>query len=58
VCSKARWNQKALACDDCDQWFHTTCMGVSNIWQPGEYISVMVLYKLQPTKSLNSTVRP
>ena len=32
VCSKAcRWNQKALACDDCDQWFHTACMGESNI---------------------------
>ena len=31
VFSKAcRWNQKALACDDCDQWFHTACMGVSN----------------------------
>jgi hypothetical protein len=31
VCSMAcRWNQKALACDDCDQWFHTSCMGVSH----------------------------
>ena len=31
TCKKAcRWGQKAIACDNCDQWFHTSCMGMSS----------------------------
>jgi hypothetical protein len=25
----SHWNQKSVACDKCDQWFHTACMGIS-----------------------------
>ena len=30
VCSKAvLWSHKAVACDNCQQWIHTRCMGMS-----------------------------
>jgi hypothetical protein len=30
VCDKAvRWNQKAVACDNCDMWHHVNCMGMA-----------------------------
>ena len=31
ICSKpCRWNQKAVACDECDQWTHAKCLGITN----------------------------
>ena len=31
VCQKpCKSNQRAIACDDCDQWFHAKCMGISD----------------------------
>ncbi|KAK3098493.1 hypothetical protein FSP39_020057 [Pinctada imbricata] len=31
VCSKAcKWGQRAIACDECDQWFHVQCMGMNS----------------------------
>ena len=31
VCSKAcKWGQRAIACDECDQWFHLACMGMNS----------------------------
>ena len=30
ICSKAvTWNQRGVACDDCDKWFHAECMHMS-----------------------------
>ncbi len=30
-CNKAcKWSQKALACDNCDQWFHASCMSINS----------------------------
>ena len=31
ICEKAvRKNQKGVACDSCDQWYHTKCMGMGS----------------------------
>ena len=31
ICSKAvKWGQRALACDNCDQWCHTECMTMTS----------------------------
>ena len=31
ICSKAvKWGDRALACDNCDQWYHVTCMTMSS----------------------------
>ena len=42
-CNKAcRWNQKSVACDKCDQWFHTACMGIStSMYETFKHISIM-----------------
>ena len=31
ICDKAcRWGQKALACDECDHWYHAACTGIDS----------------------------
>ena len=30
TCSKAcKWGEKALACDECDTWYHASCAGIN-----------------------------
>lgn len=32
ICSKAcKWGQRALACDECDHWYHATCTGIDTL---------------------------
>ena len=32
VCSSpCRWDQRAIQCDECDKWYHTSCMGINTI---------------------------
>lgn len=31
ICSKAvKWNQRAVACDNCEGWYHTECMNMNS----------------------------
>jgi hypothetical protein len=31
ICSKACiWGQRAVACDNCDQWYHVNCLGMAS----------------------------
>ena len=31
ICSKAcRWGQRAIACYNCDQWYHVNCIGMAS----------------------------
>lgn len=37
ICSKdCKWSQKALACDECDHWYHATCTGIDTL----EYVDL------------------
>jgi hypothetical protein len=30
TCSKAcKWGERALACDECDTWYHASCTGIN-----------------------------
>ena len=36
ICSKAcTWKDRAVACDDCDVWFHTSCLGMNSLVYKG-----------------------